>query len=491
MYVKKIKKRVEKKIIILIIFFSIFILLLFSLLFHNKSFIQGDKSNNISKIFQKNKTENLNFRKNIFLAQSENLKNSGCISLKISEEKKCNLKIEKISECLENTFFISPQCLVFDTFHVKRPEKVRAVYFSSYGASRSSKIKQLIDLVKKTEVNSVIIDIKEINGEVYFIIPTENFDKIQPEFDVILRNPKNLLEKLHSHGIYIIGRIVLFKDENLAKRRPDLAVKKSDKEIVWQDYRKKTWVDPGSQDVWDYNLEIARQAYLIGFDEINLDYVRFPSDGPMFDIYYPFSQKEIDSDKKWGRAKIMDRFYHYFTYKLREEFPDIKISASIFGQVALNHNDVTIGQILASTLLYFDNVAPMAYPSHYHKNFGNFVDGPDNHPFEVIDKTLKVANIKIDKLNKEISFAQKNNKKVKIRENFYANISAKDMSKVDYSKIRLWLQAFNCTWCGEDYKIYNKEEIWAQEDAVYKNYGDSWMLWNASSRYKNDFFKKK
>jgi hypothetical protein len=113
----------------------------------------------------------------------------------------------------------------------------------------------------------------------------------------------------------------------------------------------------------------------------------------MSNIFYPFSQQEINDDKKWGRAKIMDKFYNYFTTKLREEFPKIQISANVFGQVALNNDDVNIGQILASTLLYFDNVAPMAYPSHYHKNFGNFADGPDNHPFEVIDKTLRTANI--------------------------------------------------------------------------------------------------
>lgn len=489
MNLKNIKKVIEKKFIILIIIFSVIILFFSIIFFQNDFSFKSSTPDNLVKVFQKNKEENLSFRKNLFLKKSENLKNSGCISLKISEEKKCDLRTEKILQCLKNIFFLNPQCLIFDTFHVKKPEQVRAIYFSSYGASRSDRISQLIKLVKETEVNSVVIDVKEINGEVYFRIPMENFGKIKPEFDVVLRNPKDLIKKLHQNGIYIIARIVLFKDKNLVKRRGDLAVKKSDGITVWKDYRGKMWVDPGSKEVWDYNLEISRQAYLMGFDEINLDYVRFPSDGPMSGIFYPFSQQEINDDKKWGRAKVMDKFYNYFTTKLREEFPKIQISANVFGQVAINNDDVSIGQILASTLLYFDNVAPMAYPSHYHKNFGNFADGPDNHPFEVIDKTLRTANIKIDNLNKEISLAQKNNEKIKIRENFYANISAENMEKIDYKKVRLWLQAFTCTWCGNSIS-YNKEEIFAQENAIYKNSGNSWMLWNASSRYKNDFFKK-
>lgn len=495
MFFKKITKKIKLNKKNTLTFFSVlfFLVIILSILFFYKNNFRFEGENNLElhTFFKQNTEKNFDFRKEFFLHKAENLRKSGCIELEMFEEKKCNLRTQEASWCIKKgDFFTFPKCSLFDVTHIKKPEKVKAVYLSSYGASRTDKIDQLIYLVKNTEVNSVVIDVKEINGKVYFEIPTQNFDKIKPEFDVVLRNPKDLLEKLHSYGIYVIGRVVLFKDKNLVKKRPDLAVKKSDKKTVWQDYKKKTWVDTGSKEVWDYNLEISRQTYLMGFDEINLDYVRFPSDGPMSDIYFPFSQEKLDSDKKWGRAKIMDEFYNYFTSKLREEFPDIEISASIFGQVALNYNDVSIGQILESAILYFDEVSPMSYPSHYHKNFGNFSDGPDNHPFEVIDLTLKFANRKIDNLNREIENAQKNNEKIKIRENFYANIQVDKVEKIDYKKIRLWLQAFNCVWCSKNYKVYNKEEIWEQVDAVYKNHGNSWMLWNASSRYENDFFRK-
>lgn len=491
---KKIKKEVEKNMFFFILFF-LFLTFFLLIFFVKKDFVyQGNNDSNFSGNFKKNKEDNLFFRKDIFIKKTESLKKSGCIKLEVSNGNFCDLRKKSATECLSGgQNFLFPKCVLFGVSHIKKPEKLRTVYFSSYGASRQDRLDQLFYLVENTEVNSVVIDVKETNGEVYFKIPTDGFGKIKPEFDKILRNPKDLIKKLHEKGIYVIGRVVLFKDRNLVKRRPDLAVKKSDKVTVWEDYRGKTWVDSGSREVWEYNLEISKQAYLIGFDEINLDYVRFPSDGPISDIFFPFSQEEINNDVKWGKARIMENFYEFFTKSLKKEFPEIQISASIFGQAAISHNDVSIGQVLASTLLYFDTVSPMAYPSHFNKDFGNFPDGPDNHPFEVIDKTLISANKKIDNMNEKIVLAQKNNEKVEIRDGFYSNLSKEEvlnLEKIDYKKVRLWLQAFTCTWCNNSIS-YNKEEIWKQEDAIYKNSGDSWMLWNASSRYSNDYFRKK
>ena len=185
----------------------------------------------------------------------------------------------------------------------------------------------------------------------------------------------------------------------------------------------------------------------MGFDEINIDYVRFPTDGPMKDIYYPFSNEILEKDKMWGKAKVLDRFFNYFTSELRKEFPEIKISVDVFGQVAVNDDDVTIGQILESALLYFDAVSPMAYPSHYARSFVPFSDGPDNHPYEVIDKTLKKASQKIDFLNGAIENARKNNSKVILRKGFGASLAPAEAFRlrITKDKIRPWYQAFTCT----------------------------------------------
>jgi hypothetical protein len=168
----------------------------------------------------------------------------------------------------------------------------------------------------------------------------------------------------------------------------------------------------------------------------------------MSDIYYPISEERIKNDPEWGRSKIMDDFYYYFTKKIKKEFPEIVISANVFGQVAINNNDVNIGQILESALLYFDAVSPMAYPSHYSKNFVPFSDGPDKHPYEVIEKTLKKANIKINNLNIKIEKAKTENSKIEIRPGFETNLSVEEIQKlkpIKKTKIRLWLQAFTCT----------------------------------------------
>jgi hypothetical protein len=111
------------------------------------------------------------------------------------------------------------------------PEQVKAIYYSAYGASRNDRIKSLINLAQEGKINAVVIDIKEINGGIYFKIPENDF-KIKPDWEIILRNPKKLIEILHQNNIYVIGRIVVFKDKNLVKKRPDLAVKKSDQKTV-------------------------------------------------------------------------------------------------------------------------------------------------------------------------------------------------------------------------------------------------------------------
>ena len=480
----------------------IFFILLLCIVFFIYYFVSGSNnvyvgavSNNayLETIFKHNIDENLSLRKKSFLDAATVLKSRGCVSLEWNYQKDvCDVRNVDPETCLTTGVFFrdGPICTKFDVVRLPTPKPLKAIYYSAFGASRNDKINLLINWAKTTEINSVVIDVKEINGEVYIPLPMDGFGDIKPGFEIAIRDPKSLIKKLHENGIYVIARQVLFKDKKVITQRPDLAVKKSDKKTIWKDYRGKKWLDPGSKEVWDYNINIAKEAYLLGFDEINLDYVRFPSDGPMSDIYYPISQNTIDADPNWGRSKIMDDFYYYFTKQMREQFPEIVISANVFGQVAINDDDVSIGQILESALLYFDAVSPMAYPSHYSKYFVPFSDGPDNHPYEVIDKTLEKANIKIASINNKIVNAKADGSKIEIRPGFETNLSVNEIQKlvpVEKTDIRLWLQAFTCTWCASS-KAYTRTEVKAQEKAIYDNGGDSWMLWNASSRYSSSFF---
>lgn len=327
--------------------------------------------------------------------------------------------------------------------HVKLPEQVKAIYMTSWVAGTKSIRENLVKLVDSTEINSIIIDIKDYTGEVAFEIKDESFSKYNLSGQRV-SDIEEFLEYLHSKNIYVIGRISVFQDPHLVKQRPDLAVKQTEGGEVWRDHKGISWLDAGATEVWEYVIDLARYSYNIGFDEINFDYIRFPSDGDMSQIYYPFSEFRVIADTENGKAKILREFFNYLDAKLSDL--DVVISADLFGMVTTNDDDLNIGQILEYALPSFDFVAPMVYPSHYPTNFIGLAN-PAAHPYEVVKYSMDKAVIK-----------------------------AKNAG-IDPKKLRPWLQDFDL---GAD---YNVTEVRAQITATYDAGLDSWMLWSASNRY--------
>jgi len=365
---------------------------------------------------------------------------------------------------------------------------VRALYYSAYATSRDSKIDEIIDIAKNTEINALVIDIKEIDGKTSFTLDADNFSTIIPVSNNRISDIEWILRKLKDNNIYTIGRIVVFKDSYLAYKRPDLAIKWSwDTAQVWGDYKWNAYTDPGSQEVWDYHIEIASAAYQLWFDEINFDYVRFPSDWRISQTYYPKSNTTLIENPKWGKMITMDRFSEYINRILKEKHPEIITSADVFGLVT-NTNLFQIGQNLESYSLYFDYVAPMVYPSHYAKWYlGQSV--PDNAPYEIFYDSMKTAKSKIDTLNIKIIEAQSGTGEVLIHWIFQTSAPKNTLTEVDYNKIRPWLQAFNCTWCrwATPYNSYKfRRQIQAIEDLWFTSW---WYVWNASARYEKDWYK--
>jgi hypothetical protein len=156
------------------------------------------------------------------------------------------------------------------------------------------------------------------------------FGKIRPITNNRIKDIKNLIQQLHENDIYVIGRIVVFKDKLLAERRPDLAIKWSGGKDVWYDYKGNQYMDPYSKEVWDYIVDLSKGAYEVGFDEINYDYVRFPSDGKISQTYYPFAQTIQNQNPKWGKIMVLDKFSNYVTSELKSIYPSIVLSADIF-----------------------------------------------------------------------------------------------------------------------------------------------------------------
>jgi len=327
--------------------------------------------------------------------------------------------------------------------HVQLPQQVKAIYLTSWVAGTKSIRDNLVKLVDNTELNSIVIDIKDYTGEVAFKIEDENLAKYGSSSNRI-PDIKDFLEYLHSKNIYVIGRISVFQDPCLVAQRPDLAVKKEKDGAVWKDYKGISWLDAGAIDVWKYVIDLARYSYNLGFDEINFDYIRFPSDGNMSQIYYPFSEDRVAADVDTGKAKILREFFIYLDAKLSDI--DLVLSADLFGMTTTNDDDLNIGQILEYALPFFDFVSPMVYPSHYPTNFIGLAN-PAAYSYEVVKYSMDKAVIK-----------------------------AKNAG-IDPKKLRPWLQDFDL---GAD---YNSAEVRAQIKATYDAGLDSWLLWSASNKY--------
>lgn len=330
------------------------------------------------------------------------------------------------------------------------PEVIKGIYATSWSAGSENKLKYLINLIKETELNAIVIDVKDYSGYVTYNTELELPKKYNA---VDFRIPKlnALVKRLHDEGIYVIGRISVFQDQQLAKARPELALMSSSTQAVWKDNKGLMWIDAASKEVWDYNIAIAKEILDRGFDEANFDYVRFASDGNLDDIKYPFW------DEKTLKTRIIRDFFKY----LRDQLWGYKISADLFGLVTVNTDGLGIGQHLEYAIPYFDAIAPMVYPSHYFKGFIGY-DNPATAPYEVIKYSMDRAVQRLESFK------------------VYASTTPSNV------KFRPWIQDFNL---GANYDAEKvKAEIRAWEDAATNTpelFG-GWMIWNPSNVYTRD-----
>ncbi len=329
---------------------------------------------------------------------------------------------------------------IFVPSYVQTPNQVKAIYMTSWVASNNKLRSGLVSIVDTTEINSVVIDIKDYSGKLVFSITDPKLKSFGSE-EIRVSDMRDFIESLHKKDIYVIGRVAVFQDEYFVKHRPDLAVKNEKGTLVWKDRKGISWVDVGSKEYWDYIILISKEARKIGFDEINFDYIRFPSDGNMKDISFPWSSTT-------PKSVALKNFFQYLSTNLKDS--GLKTSADLFGMTTTASDDMGIGQLLEDALPYFDYVMPMVYPSHYPTNFMNYKN-PAQHPYEVIQYTMKSA---VDR-----------------REALASSTGAL------LAELRPWLQDFDL---GAD---YGSAEVLAQIKATYDVGLDSWALWSASNKY--------
>lgn len=339
------------------------------------------------------------------------------------------------------------------------PSRVKALYYTSWSAGVSSRMEQAIALIHASDLNAVVIDLKDFSGKVTFETSSPLIKRIGSEEHRIGNLPQ-LVHHLHQEGIYVIGRIAVFQDQHLLKVRPDLALRNTSG-AIWRDRRGLGWVDPASREVWEYVAEIAREAAKAGIDELNFDYVRFPSDGSLAAIRYPFY-----SEQKESRRQVIRNLFAFLAETLSSTG---KVrSVDLFGLATIRRDDLGIGQVLEDALLYFDYVCPMVYPSHYARGFLQYRN-PAAYPYEVIHYSLATA------VAREARFAQMI---APIMRESTPEGTSGALPPAKLARMRPWLQAFDLG------AVYSPAMIHKEMQAVYDaGLTSGWYLWNPANTY--------
>lgn len=364
--------------------------------------------------------------------------------------------------------------------------RVKGIYVTGAMAGTSN-MDNLIDLVDRTELNTMVIDVKNDEGRVVYDMDSAFVREIGAVKEYVSDMP-GLIRKCKEHGIYLIARIVAFKDPFLAENGQDLAL--TDKNgNIFRDKSGLAWVNPYKREVWDYLLEIARQAASVGFDEIQFDYIRFSTDAGMSKV--DFGEDALEQDKE----DVITEFTIYAAQELHDM--GVPLSADVYGVIIDSKLDASIvGQNYYEMAKHLDYISPMVYPSHYGPgNLGLAV--PDAQPYETIFRSMKTSRKVLAGMGREAEDMQVSGNDVSgnsisgnsISEN---SASGKSMDAADPKElvpnqeiradVRPWLQDFTATWVKGHIR-YGPEEIRAQIQAVYDAGYEEWILWNASNRY--------
>jgi hypothetical protein len=247
-----------------------------------------------------------------------------------------------------------------------------------------NRFERAVALALETEVNALVIDVKDDSGLMTYESNLDIVKEVNGNRGVRINDVKAMLEKLKDYDIYTIARIVTFKDENFAVQKPDHSIQLKNGGI-WKDYSGTSWVNPFDEYVWDYNIAIAREAALKGFDEIQFDYVRFPDNAI---VYNPITHFPGRNDREKDEA--IGDFLEYAESELEKY--NVFTAADVFGLITRTWDDwpEDIGQSWIEMAPYVDYMCPMVYPSHYGEWWYGY-EVPDAHPYGVLKGSMKEA----------------------------------------------------------------------------------------------------
>lgn len=318
--------------------------------------------------------------------------------------------------------------------------EVRGVYLTLL-TLRSERLATLIQLAKDTQVNAFVIDFKDDSGKL--LTQSAAATRYNPKANESLAfdDPGPLLRRLKDEGIYLIARIVTFKDPVFAKAHPAKSIWDRRAGRTFKSSDGLTWASPHDGDFRDYNLGLAKEAAVLGFNEVQFDYIRFP-DVP----------KSADLDYRNPRGVSKADAIQSFLLDARKALEPLQVyvAADVFGLVCTTIDDMRIGQYWEAVSNAVDYICPMMYPSHYGPmNYG--IEVPDQKPYEVLDRGIRDS----------------------IKRN--GNIATP-------AKLRPWIQGFTATWV-KGHITYGPAQVKAQTRALGDNGVKSWLIWHPANRY--------
>jgi hypothetical protein len=317
------------------------------------------------------------------------------------------------------------------------PFHVRGLYIPFGLLSRPDTVWGLLDLIDRTELNALVVDVKGDRGNLAYD------SQVQMALDLGVNGDRKgwismdeLLAEARARGIYSVARIVVFKDNPLALGVPELAVQRADG-TVWTDGEGLGWGNPFREEVWDYNIAIAQEVAALGFDEVQFDYLRFPSDGNIGGIAY------AEENTQETRTAAIREFTRRMAQALRPY--GVFTSADVFGLTVWvePESDMSIGQRVIDVAPFVDYLCPMVYPSTFRPGNLGYGD-PSAHPYDVVYRSQQAAEARMS----------------------------------PSTRVRPWLQAY---W-------YTLDEMLLQKQAADDAGASGWTFWNAGGVYEEELF---
>ncbi len=326
-----------------------------------------------------------------------------------------------------------------DEWALPQPPPLKGVYATFYTLGHHGLLGRIKRLVEETEINTVIMDVKGDRGLIPYYSSIPLATEVGAQEQIRVRDWPQFMKWFKDRCVYTIARIVVFKDNPLATTHPELAVIDQRTGQPWRDGEGLAWTDPFSEKVWDYNIAIAIEAATKGFDEIQFDYIRFPSDGELREAL--FSQPSIEKARRAAITRFLKR-----ARSALSPF-GVKIGVAVFGYTVWGADDTGIGQNIEDLARYVDVLSPMLYPSSFHLGIPGYPVAID-HLYELAHQSTKRAVKRIQGTG---------------------------------TVVRPWLQDFRDY--AFDRRKFSPQDIRDQMEGVLDAGGEGWMLWNPGVRY--------